>query len=157
MTAEDNMNCQLRDITVTARDGRVSHLDQVYIRGSHVRYFIVPDMLRLVNTMNQDRIYTDLRMTEMRPCSEPEMSAEEVSVLPEVAPLSTEPEDKEVDPVDKRKEQEACLDDECKEERKMRVSCQQSAWDLHISLRMIRPVRSWAVVHASRRSAKGLA
>jgi len=45
-TAEDNMNCQLRDITVTARDGRVSHLDQVYIRGSHVRYFIVPDMLR---------------------------------------------------------------------------------------------------------------
>lgn len=44
--AEDNMNVQLRDIQVTARDGRVSHLDQVYIRGSHVRYFIVPDMLR---------------------------------------------------------------------------------------------------------------
>ncbi|KAK9330136.1 hypothetical protein V1505DRAFT_372491 [Lipomyces doorenjongii] len=43
---EDNMNCQLRDITVTARDGRVSHLDQVYIRGSHVRFIIVPDMLR---------------------------------------------------------------------------------------------------------------
>jgi small nuclear ribonucleoprotein D3 len=40
------MNVQLKDITVTARDGRVSHLDQVYIRGSHVRYFIVPDMLR---------------------------------------------------------------------------------------------------------------
>lgn len=40
------MNVQLRDITVTARDGRVSHLDQVYIRGSHVRFFIVPDMLR---------------------------------------------------------------------------------------------------------------
>ncbi|KAF2851494.1 Sm-like ribonucleoprotein [Plenodomus tracheiphilus IPT5] len=44
--AEDNMNVQLKDITVTARDGRVSHLEQVYIRGSHVRYFIVPDMLR---------------------------------------------------------------------------------------------------------------
>ncbi|KAF4974710.1 hypothetical protein FZEAL_8419 [Fusarium zealandicum] len=43
---EDNMNVQLKDITVTARDGRVSHLDQVYIRGSHVRFFIVPDMLR---------------------------------------------------------------------------------------------------------------
>lgn len=42
------MNVQLRDITVTARDGRVSHLDQVYIRGSHVRFFIVPDMLRYV-------------------------------------------------------------------------------------------------------------
>ncbi|KAG7288905.1 hypothetical protein NEMBOFW57_005265 [Staphylotrichum longicolle] len=45
-TAEDNMNVQLKDITVTARDGRVSHLEQVYIRGSHVRFFIVPDMLR---------------------------------------------------------------------------------------------------------------
>lgn len=44
--AEDNMNVQLKDITVTARDGRVSHLDQVYIRGSHIRFFIVPDMLR---------------------------------------------------------------------------------------------------------------
>lgn len=42
------MNVQLKDITVTARDGRVSHLEQVYIRGSHVRFFIVPDMLRLV-------------------------------------------------------------------------------------------------------------
>lgn len=48
LLAEDNMNVQLKDITVTARDGRVSHLDQVYIRGSHVRFFIVPDMLRYV-------------------------------------------------------------------------------------------------------------
>ncbi len=47
------MNVQLKDITVTARDGRVSHLDQVYIRGSHVRFFIVPDMLRLVMVLIQ--------------------------------------------------------------------------------------------------------
>ncbi|CEI88400.1 Putative Small nuclear ribonucleoprotein D3 [Rhizopus microsporus] len=46
LEAEDNMNIQLKDITVTARDGRVSQLDQVYIRGSHVRFFIVPDMLK---------------------------------------------------------------------------------------------------------------
>lgn len=44
------MNVQLKDITVTARDGRVSHLEQVYIRGSHVRFFIVPDMLRYDRT-----------------------------------------------------------------------------------------------------------
>lgn len=44
--AEDNMNVQLENIQVTARDGRVSHMDRVYIRGSYVRYFIVPDMLR---------------------------------------------------------------------------------------------------------------
>lgn len=46
------MNVQLKDITVTARDGRVSHLDQVYIRGSHVRFFIVPDMLRYANALH---------------------------------------------------------------------------------------------------------
>lgn len=42
------MNCQLENINVTQRDGRVTHLDRVYIRGSHVRLFIVPDMLRFV-------------------------------------------------------------------------------------------------------------
>lgn len=34
--AEDNCNAQL---TMTARDGRVSHLENVYIRWSHVRFF----------------------------------------------------------------------------------------------------------------------
>ena len=45
-TAEDNLNISLKDITVTQRDGRVSQLDQVYVRGSMVRFFIVPDMLQ---------------------------------------------------------------------------------------------------------------
>ncbi|GAB5589481.1 small nuclear ribonucleoprotein Sm D3 [Umbelopsis nana] len=44
--AEDNMNVQLKEVHVTARDGRVSQLEQVYIRGSQVRFFIVPDMLK---------------------------------------------------------------------------------------------------------------
>ncbi|KAI8052349.1 hypothetical protein BDF22DRAFT_726069 [Syncephalis plumigaleata] len=44
--AEDNMNVQLRNITVTHRDGRTSHLDQVYVRGSQIRFFVVPDMLK---------------------------------------------------------------------------------------------------------------
>ncbi|KAF9793457.1 hypothetical protein BJ322DRAFT_129797 [Thelephora terrestris] len=44
--AEDNLNIALKEITVTGRDGRVSQLDQVYIRGSMVRFFIVPDMLQ---------------------------------------------------------------------------------------------------------------
>jgi len=43
---EDNMNVQLKDITVTARDGKITHLDQVYVRGSNIRFFIVPDMLK---------------------------------------------------------------------------------------------------------------
>jgi hypothetical protein len=78
------MNVQLKDITVTARDGRVSHLDQVYIRGSHVRFFIVPDMLRLVAallsswTMNRlslcfcSVIWLTIWYPETHPCSEAE-------------------------------------------------------------------------------------
>ena len=46
MDAEDNMNVQLRDIAVTSRDGRVTQLEQVFIRGSSVKFFIVPDMLK---------------------------------------------------------------------------------------------------------------
>ena len=40
------MNIQLKDIQMTARDGRVTQLDQVYVRGSHIKFFIVPDMLK---------------------------------------------------------------------------------------------------------------
>lgn len=44
--AEDNMNCQLSQITMTARDGRVSKLEQIFIRGSKIRFIILPDMLK---------------------------------------------------------------------------------------------------------------
>ncbi|XP_062506806.1 small nuclear ribonucleoprotein Sm D3-like [Corticium candelabrum] len=46
LQAEDNMNCQLQNITLTSRDGRVTQLEQVFIRGSKVRFFILPDMLK---------------------------------------------------------------------------------------------------------------
>uniref|UniRef100_A0A915JX90 Small nuclear ribonucleoprotein Sm D3 n=1 Tax=Romanomermis culicivorax TaxID=13658 RepID=A0A915JX90_ROMCU len=44
--AEDNMNCHLSEITVTHRDGRVAQLENVYIRGSKIRFMILPDMLK---------------------------------------------------------------------------------------------------------------
>lgn len=31
--AEDNWNCQLKDVTATGRDGRVSQLDHIFVRG----------------------------------------------------------------------------------------------------------------------------
>ncbi|SCW04155.1 LAFE_0H07294g1_1 [Lachancea fermentati] len=43
---EDNMNVQLRDVTVTGRDGTVTHADHIFVRGSHVRFFVVPDILK---------------------------------------------------------------------------------------------------------------
>jgi len=36
----------MKEITVTARDGQQSKLETVYIRGSMIRFIIVPDMLQ---------------------------------------------------------------------------------------------------------------
>ncbi|GBP20830.1 Small nuclear ribonucleoprotein Sm D3 [Eumeta japonica] len=44
--AEDNMNCQMTQVTVTQRDGRIAQLENVYIRGSKIRFLILPDMLK---------------------------------------------------------------------------------------------------------------
>ncbi|XP_034236330.1 small nuclear ribonucleoprotein Sm D3 [Thrips palmi] len=44
--AEDNMNCQMTGVMVTYRDGRVAQLENVYIRGSKIRFLILPDMLK---------------------------------------------------------------------------------------------------------------
>merc|ERR1711881_821476 len=44
--AEGNMNCYIGSVTMTARDGRTSKLEQVAIRGSQVRFMILPDMLK---------------------------------------------------------------------------------------------------------------
>jgi small nuclear ribonucleoprotein D3 len=46
LEAEDNMNCQMANITVTYRDGRVTQLENVFIRGSKIRFLILPDMLK---------------------------------------------------------------------------------------------------------------
>ncbi|VYS51198.1 unnamed protein product [Arabidopsis thaliana] len=43
---EDNWNCQLENITYTAKDGKVSQLEHVFIRGSLVRFLVIPDMLK---------------------------------------------------------------------------------------------------------------
>jgi small nuclear ribonucleoprotein D3 len=44
--SEDSMNCQMSNVTMTARDGRVSRLEQVYLRGSMIRMVILPDILK---------------------------------------------------------------------------------------------------------------
>mmetsp|Transcript_33887 Transcript_33887/g.133046 ORF Transcript_33887/g.133046 Transcript_33887/m.133046 type:complete len:128 (-) Transcript_33887:137-520(-) len=44
-SAEDNMNVQLRHATCTRRDGKVTTLEHVFIRGSKIRFMIFPDML----------------------------------------------------------------------------------------------------------------
>ncbi|KAF6159802.1 hypothetical protein GIB67_030060 [Kingdonia uniflora] len=43
---EDNWNCQLEHITFTSKDGKISQLEHVFIRGSKVRFMVIPDMLK---------------------------------------------------------------------------------------------------------------
>eukprot|EP00667_Euglena_gracilis_P018568 EG_transcript_19730 len=45
LEAQENMNCRLNNITVTYRDGRTRHLDHVFIRGSKIRFLVLPDHL----------------------------------------------------------------------------------------------------------------
>jgi small nuclear ribonucleoprotein D3 len=40
------MNCQLSNVVLTARDGQKSKLEQVYVRGSHIKLIILPDILK---------------------------------------------------------------------------------------------------------------
>ena len=40
------MNSQMASVTVTYRDGRVAQLEHIYIRGSKIRFMILPDMLK---------------------------------------------------------------------------------------------------------------
>ena len=46
MQSEDNMNVLIENVVRTNRDGSKSSMEQVYIRGGQIRYFVVPDMLR---------------------------------------------------------------------------------------------------------------
>ena len=39
------MNVQLRKVTWTRRDGKVLPLEHVFIRGSQVRFMVLPDIL----------------------------------------------------------------------------------------------------------------
>ncbi|KAL0926494.1 hypothetical protein M5K25_002732 [Dendrobium thyrsiflorum] len=43
---EDNWNCQLENITYTAKDDKVSQLEHVFIRGSKVRFMVIPNLLK---------------------------------------------------------------------------------------------------------------
>lgn len=43
---EDNMNLQLTNVNLIDRRGRNFNLDHVFIRGSQIRFVIVPDILK---------------------------------------------------------------------------------------------------------------
>jgi len=52
--AEDNMNCIMTGIVCTGRDGANHPLENAFIRGSHIRFIILPDMLKNAPMFRKD-------------------------------------------------------------------------------------------------------
>ena len=46
LTAEDTMNVSLSDVLRTARDGQITKLPSVYLRGSSIRFIALPELLK---------------------------------------------------------------------------------------------------------------
>lgn len=46
LAAEDNMNLQLSGVVHTSRDMQITRLEHVFLRGSQIRYIVLPDMLK---------------------------------------------------------------------------------------------------------------
>jgi small nuclear ribonucleoprotein D3 len=44
--AEDTMNVSLSEVIKTARNGKISKLSQVYLRGPAIRLMVLPDLLK---------------------------------------------------------------------------------------------------------------
>lgn len=44
--AEPNMNCHLSAVTARSKSGKVARMDHVFLRGSAVRFIVLPDMLK---------------------------------------------------------------------------------------------------------------
>merc|ERR1719265_1075934 len=47
VSAEDNMNVQLGGLVHIARTGKRTPMNAVFLRGSHIRLFLLPEMLKL--------------------------------------------------------------------------------------------------------------
>jgi small nuclear ribonucleoprotein D3 len=46
LSAEDTMNMTLSEVLRTARNGQISKLPSVYLRGSSIRFIALPDLLK---------------------------------------------------------------------------------------------------------------
>ncbi|CAK66423.1 unnamed protein product (macronuclear) [Paramecium tetraurelia] len=44
--AEDTMNVRLDEVQMVTRDGRPMSLEQVYLRGSQIRFVVIPDVFK---------------------------------------------------------------------------------------------------------------
>lgn len=53
MEAEDSMNLQMSNITVTHRDGSISNMQGCFLRGSKIVFVAMPDILKNAPVFNK--------------------------------------------------------------------------------------------------------
>ena len=60
---DDTMNCLIENCVQTTVDGKSIRIDQIFLRGSQIRFFIVPDMFKnapmFSRVKNQARVKND--------------------------------------------------------------------------------------------------
>jgi small nuclear ribonucleoprotein D3 len=62
--AEDTMNVRLDDVTMFSKDGRSMPVEQVYLRGSQIRFVIVPSMFKNAPMFKRVRAQAKQRITQ---------------------------------------------------------------------------------------------
>ena len=62
--AEDTMNVRLDDVTMFHKDGRSMPVEQVYLRGSQIRFVIVPSMFKNAPMFKRVRAQAKQRITQ---------------------------------------------------------------------------------------------
>ena len=60
------MNCELRGVTHRARNGMLSKIESVFIRGNQIRYFLLPDLLKNAKEFDQIRNISAEKQKEKR-------------------------------------------------------------------------------------------
>lgn len=60
------MNCELRGVTHRARNGMISKIESVFIRGNQIRYFLLPDLLKNAKEFEQIRNVSNEKQKENR-------------------------------------------------------------------------------------------
>ncbi|KAJ1422649.1 small nuclear ribonucleoprotein-associated protein D3 [Ochromonadaceae sp. CCMP2298] len=51
--AEDTMNCQMKEVIMTARNGRVVRLENVFLRGANIKFIVLPDLLKSASVLKK--------------------------------------------------------------------------------------------------------
>jgi small nuclear ribonucleoprotein D3 len=64
--AEDTMNVRLDDVTMFSKDGRSMPVEQVYLRGSQIRFVIVPSMFKNAPMFKRVRAQAKQRITQQQ-------------------------------------------------------------------------------------------